>query len=212
MSTSHTRLLENDEGLRLVNRLVAGDKTATAELAAAFVQPLIEWLIQTNSKAHPDDCCAAADEAIVNLLRNPAIFDPSQRELFPFLQMAAQGDLRNLIAREQRHRRHRKDFSAVELGEDDGKYLGRENDPAFGLRLAEMEQETIPPAVLQGSTDIERQVLELMQSGERQTSRFAEVMGIVDLPKLQQEREVKKTKDRLKKRLERADGGFDGSS
>jgi biopolymer transport protein ExbD len=47
-------------------------------------------------------------------------------------------------------------------------------------------------------------VLELMLDGERQTSVYVEILEIGHLSLEEREREVKKVKDRLKKRLERA--------
>jgi hypothetical protein len=45
-----------------------------------------------------------------------------------------------------------------------------------------------------------------MLAGERATSAFAEAIGKANLPAAEQEREVKRVKDRVKKRLERGGG------
>lgn len=49
----------------------------------------------------------------------------------------------------------------------------------------------------------DRAILELMRAGERRTERFAEVLGIVDLPNAQQRSVVKQRKDRIKAALRR---------
>jgi hypothetical protein len=54
----------------------------------------------------------------------------------------------------------------------------------------------------------ERNVLQLMRTKERKTERYAAVLGITQLSPAQQQAEVKRVKDRLTKRMERA-GAFD---
>jgi hypothetical protein len=196
-----------DEGLRAFHRLRTGDKTASAELAAMFLPYLVYWLTQVNPQIHPDDCAEAADEAILNLILKPATFDPDKCALLAYLQMSGQGDLRNLLAKERRHSRDRHDLQDVALGQNAGKYLGRDDDPSFGLSLVETEAELTSQGVMGQLTDTERSVAALIQAKERRTARFAEVMGITHLPSTEQRREVKKIKDRLTKRIKRAAQG-----
>ena len=47
---------------------------------------------------------------------------------------------------------------------------------------------------------------ELMGEGERRTAVFARALGLEDRPPGEQEREVKRVKDRIKKRMQRAGG------
>ena len=51
----------------------------------------------------------------------------------------------------------------------------------------------------------ERQVLVLMLCGVRETCQYASVLDVSCLPVGQQRKEVKRVKDRLMKRLQRAD-------
>lgn len=51
----------------------------------------------------------------------------------------------------------------------------------------------------------ERDVLVLMLFGERETDAFAEALGLAHLTAIEQANEVKRVKDKLKKRLQRAD-------
>jgi hypothetical protein len=122
--------------------------------------------------------------------------------------MSAQGDLRNALRREARRRR--RDRVAVELSRDTGKYLSREDDPSLPLRIAEAEaeaREAVPASVREGLSEAEGRVWELMQCGERRTEVYAAALGITHLPWEEQRREVKRVKDRLTKRCERAEGG-----
>ncbi len=52
----------------------------------------------------------------------------------------------------------------------------------------------------------ERRVMDLMLDGERKTRVYAEALGLSGLPAAEQKREIKRVKDRLKKRLERTWG------
>jgi hypothetical protein len=56
-------------------------------------------------------------------------------------------------------------------------------------------------------TEVDRRVLRLMVDGERRTAVFAAVLGLDGQPAEAQRREVKRAKDRIKKRLERAGWG-----
>ena len=64
---------------------------------------------------------------------------------------------------------------------------------------------TLPPTGTVSFTSQEAEVLTLMRQGERRTLEFARVLGISELPAEQQRREVKRVKDRIKRRVERAE-------
>jgi hypothetical protein len=93
-----------------------------------------------------------------------------------------------------------------------GKYLWDEaSDPALILQVQEDKQAAaamlpaVPLSVRARLTPQEEKVLELMRRKERRTAVYAAALGIVDHPAHVQRREVKKMKDRLSKRLERAE-------
>jgi hypothetical protein len=131
-------------------------------------------------------------------------------ELDAYLRMAATGDLRNLLRRERRHHRHRRDWESVEHSPEPWKYLGREDDPALRLCIAEAHAEVrarVPARVWAGLSAVERPALELLLQGEHRTEVFARACGLAHLPRAEQEREVKRLKDRVKARVKRAGGG-----
>jgi hypothetical protein len=75
------------------------------------------------------------------------------------------------------------------------------------LQIEEARQRQAPPdAVWQRLTDVERCFLEQMQQGEWRNSVFAVILGVTHLSAGEQRREVKRVKDRLKKRMKRAGG------
>ena len=61
-------------------------------------------------------------------------------------------------------------------------------------------------AAREGLSAGEAAALELLRQGERKTAPYAAVLGITDLPEAEQRQQVKRVKDKLKKRLERAGG------
>jgi len=93
----------------------------------------------------------------------------------------------------------------VELGQEVGNNI---TDKVTGMsevlatiataELWKHVQEVVPEAEFQ-------RVLALMIDDVRETSAYAEVLGITDLPVAEQRKHVKQVKDRLKKRLQRAD-------
>src|SRR4051812_25509915 len=119
-----------DEGLRLYRQLCDEVPTASSDFADHFLPPLLAWLEQWNRRVAPDLREEAAHLALVSLIQDPSSYDPRRGDLATFLRMSAQGDLRNLLAREQKHRRGRIDLWVVEHSPEAGKYLGKDDDPS----------------------------------------------------------------------------------
>ncbi len=198
------------EADRLHRRLLDRDPLAPDALAIAFLEPLIRWLAEHNPSVHAHLVEHAAEDAILNLIRDPTSYKPGRSTLEAYLRMSAQGDLRNLLATEKRRTAGKKPLAAVELLDPDGKHTGREDDPALRLMIEEERAELerrIPASVREGLTECETRALELMLQGERRTSVYAEACGLAGLPAEQQEREVKRIKGRLTKRIQRAGEG-----
>lgn len=201
-----------NEGHALWERLTSDDDpTASSDLACAYRDSLAEWLKRCYPRVDPDDCDAAAHNAIITLIKNPTTYKPERQTLDVYLHMSAAGDLKNILRAEKRHRDRRADLEAVEHSSSVGKYLwDEEADPAFVVERNEDEAAaaaaaaTLRMAIVQGLSPKETRVLDLMQAGERKTGTYARVLGIEDRPTEEQKREVKRVKDRLKKRIERA--------
>jgi DNA-directed RNA polymerase specialized sigma24 family protein len=194
----------------LHGRLLAGDPAATSDLATAYLDSLAAWLIANNPRAHPHDCQTAAADALLSVMKNPASYKPELRSLLGYLRMAATGDLRNLLKSASRHAWRSLSFEAVELSGEAGKLIQEDSDPADIVAHREGETPSViglpalPEALQVGLTQKEQLVRQLMWRGERSTAVYAEVLQIADRPVDEQRREVKRMKDRLKKRLQRA--------
>ncbi len=179
------------EGLALHRALLDGDPVAPTLLIETYQDYLVDRLRANAPWASEDDCLAAADEALFNLVRAPEAFDPARGPLGPYLGRSARRDLLNLQAREARHHRLRIALADVEDRPDAGNYFGE--GPAEELdRLAGL------------LSDKEQQVFDLMRAGVRETEAYVLVLGLTDLPPAEQARAVKRAKERIVKRLRRA--------
>ncbi len=206
MSLSPAASPPPERDLLLHQRLIERDPTAPDDFADAFLEPLTAWLTEHNGATHPDLVSEAAEEAILAVIRNPASYRPQGSPLESYLRMSAQADLRNLLRRETTRRGRHERWEAVELSDDDGKYMGKEDDPSLGLMIEEelaMLPEGVPESVREGLTEIEARVLQLMLRGEKNTAVYAAACEIEDLPPEEQRRFVYRIKNRLKKRIER---------
>lgn len=195
----------SDEARSIHARLVDGDPTAPADLAIAYLDPLTVWLQAHNPRlSDPHLCATAAEDALLALIKNPLSYNPDRQTLEVYLRMSARGDLLNLLDREQRHQNRQASWEAVELSPDRRKYLqDSTSDPELQVISTEEANRTV--TIPRGLTPPEERVLSLMLDGERKTVAYVDAMGIGHLPLDDQRREVKRVKDRLKKRIARAE-------
>lgn len=193
----------DDEWCRRIHeRLLAGDPTATAELAETVGDVLFRKLQMKYPRQDPDLVRDAAWDAIRGYMEQPGAFDPSKRGLIGYLQMAAEGDLLNAMAKVRRRRRREDLVDPVELallgGKKGQEELEARMDAArFGPQLARLFPDRA-----------DREAIELIVEGERSMAAFVEVWGFGKLPVEQQRKEVKRGKDRLRKALERLSQNF----
>ncbi len=206
----------NSEGLALFERLLANDPVAPSDLAVTYLDRLTDWLTQHNPSLPEDMRATAAEDALLALIKNPQSYKPERQSLEVYLRMSASGDLKNLLRSERRHSDRRARLEAVEHSSVVGKYLqDPTGDPEHILdrQMAEGEftgaQRPIPASFCDGLAPKESKVLDLMLEKERKTAAYAVALGIEHFPFVDQQRAVKKVKDKLKKRLARA-GCHDG--
>ncbi|HEX4607222.1 MAG TPA: hypothetical protein VH092_03370 [Urbifossiella sp.] len=186
-----------DPDADLLARLRVGDTVAPAELAVAHMDGLVVYLRQRYPSAHEHFLFEAAGDAVLALIKNPGAFDPARNTLAGYLRMAALGDLHNLFHKEGRHHRDRAGPDSVELVPDDrNEGMDEPDGPSFDApELA---------AVIARLNEIERRFFDLIRSGENRTAVLAPVLGLGDRPEAEQQAEVKKMRDRLIKRFQRA--------
>jgi hypothetical protein len=193
------------DGLALHLRLCGQDPTAPADVCRAYFVPVLAWLEARSRHTDPHLLQTAAEDALLAYAQRPRAYDPARLDLDAYLRMAAHRDLLNLQSKERRRRRRAVPWNVVEEGEGGGNLIGREEEPLAGLERAEDAEEwrRALRQVAERLTEVERRVLDLLLAGERRTAAYAAAIGCGDLPGDEQERAVKRYKDRVKKRLER---------
>ena len=188
-------------------RLCKGDPTAPAELAEEMMEVLVERLSYKYSNLPDTDLLAeAVSDALMDYIKRPEQFDPTQRGLFGFLVMAAEGDLKNALAKIDRRKEKEIQLESFEVDELGGNTRNRTDEL----------EEKIDSERMQDALDTlfddpkDRAVVKLIMEGERATEVFAQVLELEALSEDQQRTEVKRNKDRIKKRLQRHRGDILG--
>jgi len=205
MSPSLSSFPSFEEALHLHLRLQEQDPTAPADVCQAFLTPLLHWLEGKYPHVDPHLRQSAVNDALLNYVQWPDAFKPARLDLAAYLRMAASADCRNAQRQEKRHSRQRIPWNLVELDPQSGNLSGREPEPVVLVQQQEERAawEFFLDTMKANMSAAEQSVLELMLEGERKTAVFARVLGLENRPAKEQEREVKRGKDRVKKRLER---------
>ena len=188
------------ELLDLHERLLSDDPVVTEEIFN-IAAPKLEGHLRMQfpslaAGVDPDVYISAVYEALTDYFKNPGKYDPAQRGLMGYLRMAARRDMQNLLRKEYGRLKRRTSLESVEFWLSDGNDVSeRVAEDIDGRRKIE--------DLKQGMTSEEQAVFELMLDGERSTDVAAAAMNIGRLPPGEQAREVKRVKDRIKKRIRR---------
>jgi hypothetical protein len=193
-------------------RLRMQDISAPVDFAIAFLQPLLDAL----HAAFPADGSFDSDlvdecvlDTLLHFPQQPEKYRPEKGSLWTYLYIDAKGNLLNALEREARKDRHREAAlpsvaleaqSRNEQQEDELWKLPTEEPPVLlpaGVDFDLLQREV--EVILSNDTDLA--IVELMVAGTRETERFSSVLGISDLPLKAQRQEVKRVKDKWKKRL-----------
>lgn len=196
----------SESELSLHQRLLEGEETASSEVCDRFLDPLIKDLNRFNPKIANRDPSLIPDavvEALLNYIDEPEKYDPERKELYSYLRMSAEGDLKNLLDKERRRTRDQESLEGdVEVDKKS------RNSPLQLVSIPDQEAEKQElreklEDVLQSEKDVE--VAEMILNEIRKTEHYVDVLNLSDLPIEKQREEVKRAKDRIKKALKRAD-------
>lgn len=192
-------------GYALHQLLLEGDVTAPARIAEAFMPPVLARLRTRYSRLpDPDLVDTAVEDAFVNYLSHPQQYDPDKGSLVAYLRMAANGDLLNLLKRTRKEVDHLSSGRVVELDDQNAEH---EVDIAddFNLEGFILDQNSPVWDWLPGLVPdpLDQELLFLMLEGVRETEAYAQVLGLTGHPVEEQAAQVKRRKDRLKKKLQR---------
>jgi hypothetical protein len=189
----------------LHQRLVDGDVTATAEIAEVFMPIVAARLKRRYSDLDdPHLVDTAVEDALLSYFKRPQQYDPAKLRLEGYLYMSARGDLLNQLERQERDSKQVGLAEVVELGDSDTEHGVEVKDELdidaivlnYTSPVWERLSEILPDF-------IDQEIVLLMMDGVRETSVYADVLGVSDYPPEEQFTIVKRHKDRVKKRLQR---------
>lgn len=193
----------SSDEVALHQRLLAGDLTASAEIAETYLPRLIHYMGTHFPRIDPHLVETATDDALMSYLQRPEQYDPGKLSLERYLRMSARCDLYNLLT-ESKRESGPQDRQDVEL---DATSMEHDIEDETGLSVEEQVAILISPVwqrlqeLLPNQVDLE--IVLLMMEDIRETSAYATILGITHLTQEEQAREVKRHKDRLKKWLQR---------
>ncbi|MGH9843056.1 MAG: hypothetical protein ACREEM_30320 [Blastocatellia bacterium] len=185
-------------GEELHSRLLTrADNRVTAEISELFLPPLAQSLKRRFPHlTDPHQTETAAIDSLLGYFANPEKFDPARSSLLGYLCLDASRNLLNFLKQQKKLVELR-----VSLTEYEAQAVETENPESQLLAAVS----PLVERVLAGVTDsTDRELVALMMDGVRETSAYAAVLGIADRPRHEQEKIVKRHKDRLKKTLRRA--------
>jgi hypothetical protein len=185
-------------------RLLADDPTASAELAENVLDQLVKSLTLKHRNINDKDIIYdAATEALISYIKNPKQFNPAKRGLLGYLKMAAEGDLRNILAKIKRRGQREILSNNVELTLYGGNItIGKGLiDESLDTRRELDKARKIINKLFHDLKD--RKMMLLILQGERSTKEFSKILGITNKSIQEQRKIVKRNKDRLKKIMQR---------
>lgn len=192
-------------GNELHQRLLDGDPTAPARIAETFLPLTISLLTKRfSSLSDPHLVGTAVEDALLNYFTRPEQYDPSRSSLVSYLRMAANGDLLNLLKQSQKESARLVSTYSVELS-DQGEEHEVELPDDFDLESWVFNQNSpvwdwLPRFI---PDPVDQEIVLLMLNGVRETEIYADVLGLSSLSLADQAKEVKRHKDRLKKKFQR---------
>jgi hypothetical protein len=210
-TVNQTRSRATAPELALHERLVAGDPTASAELAERYLPPLTERLLRARRDVRdPQLVQQAVIDAVFSYIERPQQYHPERGSLESYLLMAARGDLDNALRAERRH-------SLRDVPLDDAAPAVELLHAGRNVSVEEQVLDRLGPDLPSGldrtaalrlvaeefPDSRDRRLLYLIVEDERRTAVFAQVLGIADLPEAEQRSLVKRHKDRIQVRVKR---------
>ena len=193
-----------EEGLALHFHLRDQNPAAVADLCRAYLCPLIAWLAARFAGVDPHHRETAVHDALMAYVKKPETYDPRVGIWRPTCGWRRGGTWQTFSSARASATKVAWRGPLSKIGRRSGTYQGRRS---LSLELERDEEARQWQAFLDGVaenfTPEERCVLDLMLEGERKTTVYSKALRMEGLSAAEQEREVKKAKDRIKKRLER---------
>lgn len=186
--------------------MVAGDPTAPAELAEVALPVLLRFLSGRYAGQDEHLRIEAATQAVMDHLADPSKYDASKSKLLTHLRSAANGDMMNILAKQSRLDNRFVVTAPVELSESGGnKETEGYADPVFD-EIRELAAEDELKAFMQEifADPVDRELAALVLDDVRKTSEYVSILKLGHMDEDSQRAEVKRHKDRIKAKLNRA--------
>jgi hypothetical protein len=197
--------------IELHKLIQSGDDLAFSKLCDKYLEPTIKKVRNFNWQMHLSDSSLITEvviDSFYGYLYNPDKFNPEKQTLEKFLVIDAEGDLKNAWAKKKRNQQK---FEVIKNEvEFDEQFGNSETGKIRNLNtpsqiMIDKEADGILNAELKKHFDSDRDIemANLILSRERDTSVYAGVLEITHLNFEEQQLEVKRNKDRIKKVLDR---------
>lgn len=187
-------------------RILQEDVTAFAELCELALPHLVQYLEKRYPQIDSFMYETVAIDSLLDYQSKASQYDFTKISLYAYLRMAARRDMLNAIEKANRMERRLADIDnpfvqnqmltqapPQEYSEIDG-WLLENTDLSLSEIMKTLDKEL---------DEYEKSALMLMLDGVRETDTYAKVLGLDNLDIATQQIEVKRTKDRLLKKLRR---------
>lgn len=192
--------------LQVHHRLLDRDRVARADLYELLLDPLVRALRRRWPEASWTQTVEdTAVDALVQHIRTPERYDPERASLLGWLIWQANADLIN-IYRSAQHQFERGVGSLSQLQTDaDDAEPSLDKISGVSDRYPVLEEGGLWARIRVAFPDRrERELIwRCWVEGERSTEVAAAVLELTDLPVAEQQQQVKKVKDKIKKKLQR---------
>ncbi|MBZ4423221.1 RNA polymerase sigma factor [Myxococcus sp. RHSTA-1-4] len=182
------------EELALHERVLKKDPVAPVEVFQVFMDPILAALGRKDRREREEAYDAIID-VLYSYLNSPERYTAQKGRLSTYLTQAARNRLMDQYrSAEARHRREQEFGKVFELGA---------RSPKESLELSVEARRAVLRLEQSGLQKEDRAMLGLVLQGERSTVVLAEAIGLGSMPEDDRQREVKRHRDRLMKRLAR---------
>lgn len=190
----------------LHHRLVEGDTLASSKLIETLIEELVTRVsARARTSRESTLVVDAVTDSLLTYVQHPEKYNPSKSSLVSYLTMSAYRDYLNSLERERRRTHREISIENVEhLSSVRNNWIEsfeRRVSDSEGL-LTSSERKKVWMCVLEQFPDSkDRRILNLMLEGERKTAAYSKILGLQDSDYSEQQRVVKRNKDRINKRL-----------
>lgn len=181
--------------------LARNDPTAFATFAEGVYHSLVQR-VQRRAGPHADAVLVEemVGQALLDYHDAPERYDPNRTSLHSYLAIVAHGDVQNAQKKERSASHRLVSLSNLTLQEQDIEDITASPEAIEGQMREQGLWDTIDTTF---PDPLERQVVLLMLNNVRPTRPYARLLGLSELPQLEQRKRVYRIKERIAKRLRR---------